>query len=42
MYIYIYIYMYRYMYTVEPHYNGHLGAELSGCCREVAVVGRYV
>ena len=27
--------------TVEPLHNGHSGAELSGRCREVAVVGRF-
>ena len=27
--------------TVEPLYNGHLGAEITGRCREVAVVGRF-
>ena len=26
--------------TVEPLYNSHLGAEITGHCREVAVVGR--
>ena len=28
-------------YTVEPLHNGHPGAELTGRCREVAVVGRF-
>ena len=27
--------------TVEPLYNGHLGAEIIGRCREVAVVGGF-
>ena len=29
-------------YTVEPFYNGHPGAQLTGhSCRKVAVVGRF-
>ena len=28
--------------TVEPLYNGHPGAELTGRCREVAVAGRFL
>ena len=27
--------------TVEPFYNGHLRTELSGLCKEVAVMGRF-
>ena len=27
--------------VVEPLYNSHPGAELTGCCREVAVAGRF-
>ena len=27
--------------TLEPLYNGHPGAELTGHCREVAIVGRF-
>ena len=29
------------MTAVEPLYNGHPGAELTGRCREVAIAGRF-
>ena len=30
-----------YSNTVEPLYNGHLRAEFSGHCKEVASMGRF-
>ena len=33
--------LFSYIFTAEPLYNGHLGIDESGRCREVAVVVSY-